>query len=373
LLAVLAFCFSLLGTFLVRSGVLTSVHAFAVDPLRGSILLGGLVVYGGAALLLFAIRAPALKGGPDWDIASREGALMANNLVLTVATVTVLLGTLFPLIAEAAGQQMTVGEPYFHLTFAPIMALLLVLLPPVQSWSWGKADVSSAFKWILGFGALLLAVWLLGISLWNLPLGAVIGVSLGLWLVAGSVIELQRRAITLKRLFRLPLRVWGMSLAHIGLGLFVIGAVVETGGRYEGTLALEPGHSGEVAGWTVTLDNVSGIEGPNWYADKAHLTVQRGNKVAVLEPEKRYYPAAGMPSTETAILKTGLGDLYAAIGDKRDVDGRSRWTFRIYYNPLIDLVFLGVLLIGLGGLLAMFGGRKQSSVSTSEHTQETAV
>ena len=129
--------------------------------------------------LLFAIRAPALKGGPEWSLVSREGALMANNLVLAVATATVLLGTLFPLIAEAAGQTISVGEPYFQLTFAPIMALLLVLLPLVQGWSWGRADVSGLIKWLLSFAALLLCVWLLGISLWKIPLGAVLGVALG--------------------------------------------------------------------------------------------------------------------------------------------------------------------------------------------------
>jgi len=342
LLAVLAFCFSILGAFLVRSGVLTSVHAFAIDPLRGSLLLGGLMAYGGAALALFAWRAPVLKGGPDWQLVSREGALMLNNLVFFVATFTVLLGTIFPLLAEATGRQMSVGTPYFNLTFAPILAGLLLVLPLVQGWSWGAAQIK--FKWVSGvlagvtIGVLaLLALWRL-----NLPLGAGLGVGLGLWLIYGAGRELLRRSITISRIFSLPLRVWGMSLAHVGIGFFVIGAVVETGGRYEQTVALAAGDRAEIAGWSVTLDGVRSAEGPNWYADRAELTASKGNALATLSPEKRYYPAARMPTTETAIHKTGFGDLYAALGDRREIDGQTIWTFRIYYNPLIDLIFFGV-------------------------------
>ncbi len=358
LLAVLAFCFSILGAFLVRSGVLTSVHAFAIDPLRGSLLLAGLMAYGGAALALFAWRAPVLKGGPDWQFVSREGALMANNLVFFVATITVLLGTIFPLLAEATGRQMSVGMPYFNLTFAPIMALLLVGLPLVQGWSWGAA--TPKLHWMrgvsvgAGIGVLvLLALWRM-----KLPLGAGVGVALGLWLVYGAGRELVRRAVTLPRIFALPARVWGMSLAHLGIGLFVIGAVVQTSGRYEQTVALQAGQSVEVAGWAVTLEDVRSAEGPNWYADRATLTARKGSASARLLPEKRYYPAARMPTTETAIHKTGFGDLYTALGDRREVDGKTIWTFRIYYNPLIDLIFFGVFLMALGGVFAAAGGRK---------------
>ena len=182
LLAVLAFCFSILGAFLVRSGVLTSVHAFAIDPLRGSLLLAGLMAYGGAALALFAWRAPALKGGPDWQFISREGALMVNNLVFFVATVTVLLGTIFPLLAEATGRQMSVGTPYFNLTFAPIMAVLLFVLPLVQTSSWGatKPEFQLIRTALVGgaIGALVLLI------LWRmtLPLGAGLGLGLGRYL-----------------------------------------------------------------------------------------------------------------------------------------------------------------------------------------------
>ena len=358
LLAVLAFLFSIMGAFLVRSGILTSVHAFAVDPERGTLLLFGLLTYGGFALVLFAMRAPKLPGGKPWMLLSREGALMANNIVLIVAALTVLLGTLFPLMAEAAGRTISVGEPYFNLTFTPMLALLLVILPVVQAWAWGKADLKNWSKWAIGGAALALAFLALGVGLWDISIGAALGLALGVWLVFGALWEIKRRAITPGRIFRLPPRVWGMTLAHMGLGLFVIGAVVETTGRYETTVALAEGGSGTVAGWTLTLDQVRAIEGPNWYADRAQLTATRGGAKAVLAPTKRYYPAAQMPTTETAIHKTGTGDLYAALGEQRMVDGEPRWVFRVYYNPLIDMVYFGVILMALGGAFSLWPRRK---------------
>lgn len=353
LLAVMAFCFSILGAFLVRSGLLTSVHAFAVDPTRGALLLTGLLVYGGGALGLFALRAPRLKGGPAHLLVSREGAIIGNNLVLSVATLTVLLGTLFPLLAEAFGQVMSVGEPYFSLTFTPIMALALVALPVVQAWSWGKADWRSVWRWALGFAAIVAVFWLFGVAAFDIPLLAGTGFALGVWLVFGAAWEIWRRAGSLRRLGRLPARVWGMTLAHAGLGVFTLGAVGETALRFHGTLALQQGQEVELAGWTFRLDDVDSIEGPNWYADRAYLTVMRGERAAVLEPEKRIYPAARMPTTETAIYTMGATDLYVALGDRRTVEGTPRWTFEVFINPMIGLVYWGVCLIGLGGLLSL--------------------
>ena len=358
LLAVLAFLFSIMGAFLVRSGILTSVHAFAVDPERGMLLLFGLLTYGGFALVLFAMRAPKLPGGKPWMLLSREGALMANNIVLIVAALTVLLGTLFPLMAEAAGRTISVGEPYFNLTFTPMLALLLLILPVVQAWAWGKADLKNWSKWAIAGGTLALVFLALGVGLWDISIGAALGLALGAWLVIGALWELKRREITPGRIFRLPPRVWGMTLAHMGLGLFVIGAVVETSGRYETTVALAEGGSDTVAGWTLTLDQVRAIEGPNWYADRAQLTATRGSAKAIMTPMKRYYPAAQMPTTETAIHKTGTGDLYAALGEQRMVDGAPRWVFRVYYNPMIDLLYFGVILMALGGAFSLWPRRK---------------
>jgi cytochrome c-type biogenesis protein CcmF len=361
LLAVLAFLFSIMGAFLVRSGVLTSVHAFAVDPERGLLLLGGLIVYGGFALGLFAVRAGKLEGGPPWRAVSREGALMANNIVLMVATLTVLLGTLFPLMAEATGRTISVGEPYFNLTFVPMLAIILVLLPIVQAWSWGKADLKQWPLW-LGGGVAIIAVFkLLDVGPWDISLGAAFGLALAMWLIIGGALEIWRRAKTGARLFKLPARVWGMTLAHVGLGLFVLGAVVETTGRYEATLALPAGGSGEVAGWTFTLDDVRAVEGPNWYADRAVLNATRKGQSAVLTPMKRYYPAARMPTTETAIHKTGRGDLYAALGERRDVDGEARWVFRVYFNPLVDFIYFGCIFITLGAGLSLWPRRRKET------------
>jgi len=357
LLAVLSFLFSILGAFLVRSGVLTSVHAFAVDPERGTLLLIGLLAYGSFALGLFAWRAPQLKGAKAWTLVSRQGALMANNVVLIVAALTVLLGTLFPLMAEAFGRTVSVGEPYFNLTFVPILSLILILLPVVQAWAWGKADVKGWLGWAAGGAGLVVVFMLLGVGALDIPAGAAFGLALGVWLVFGSLWELRRRAVTPRRVFRLSRRVWAMTLAHLGIGLFVIGAVVETTGRYQTTLALAEGGSGTVAGWTITLEEVRAIEGPNWYADRAVLTARKGSQQTVLEPMKRFYPAAAMPTTETAIYKTGTGDLYAALGEQRDVGGEARWVFRVYYNPMVDLLYLGVTLIGLGGFIAIWPGR----------------
>ncbi len=366
LLAVLAFCMSILGAFLVRSGILTSVHAFAVDPLRGLLLLIGLLIYGGLALALFAWRAPTLKAGPPWTVVSREGALAANNIVLTVATATVLLGTLFPLIAEGFGEQMSVGEPYFNLTFTPIMALILVALPLVQAWSWGRAATAGLGRWLLAFAGLVGVFALLGVGPLDIPFGAAFGLALGVWLVGGAAWELKRRAVTWRRIGRQSLRTWAMTLAHAGLGLFVIGAVVETSARYETTLDLAIGEQAQVADWTLELDTVRSVEGPNWYADRATLIATRGEARAVLRPEKRFYPAAQMPTTETAIHKTGLGDLYTALGDRRVVDGEIRWTFRAYYNPMIDLVFLGVILMALAAGLAVWPGRRRRTAEAGE-------
>ena len=366
LLAVLAFLFSILGAFLVRSGVLTSVHAFAVDPQRGTLLLIGLILYGGLALGLFALRAPALKGGKAWDPVSREGALMANNIVLIVATLTVLLGTLFPLVTEAFGRTVSVGEPYFNLTFVPILALALIILPVVQAWAWGRADIRGWTRWALAGVGLTLAFILLGIGPLDIPVGAAFGVALGVWLAGGAVLEIFRRAVSPGRIFRLPARVWGMTLAHAGLGFFIIGAVVETSTRYETTLALAEGGSGSVAGWDLTLEEVRAIEGPNWYADRAIITARRGTTETRLQPMKRFYPAAMMPTTETAIHKTGMGDLYIALGEKREVSDGARWVFRVYYNPLIDVLYFGVVLLGIGALLCMLPGRKPARVRPSE-------
>ncbi len=361
LLAVLAFCFSILGAFLVRSGVLTSVHAFAIDPLRGSLLLVGLAIFGGGALTLFAMRAGKLKGGPDWYFSSREGALLSNNIVLIVATLTVLLGTLFPLIGEAVGSPMSVGEPYFHLTFVPILALVLLMLPIVQDWSWGRIRrLKVGRSLLIGFSLAVLAGMVVKF-LFNASWSSALGIILGFWLIFGALIELHRRAVTPSKVFRLNLRVWGMTIAHAGIGVFVLGAVIESSWRVEETITMNVGEERRFAGWTLTLDDIQSVEGPNWYAQEATIIAWKSSQgMRILKPQRRYYPAARMPTTETAILKRLFGDIYVALGDYRETNSGGYFVFRTYFNPFIGLVYLGVSLIALGGLLSLI-----SRISTS--------
>lgn len=364
LLAVLAFCFSILGAFLVRSGVLTSVHAFAIDPLRGSLLLIGLGIFGGSALLLYAIRAGKIQGGQDWYFASREGGIAVNNVVLIVATLTILLGTLFPLIGEAVDSPVSVGEPYFHLTFVPIMALALLVLPVVQDWNWGKVSrlrLSRRLWVVLGCSVF---VGVSSIILYSASWLSAFGLILGIWLILGSLSEFHRRAVRWSKVFRLSLRVWGMTVAHAGIGVFILGAVVESSWRVEETVTLDVGEQRKFADWTLTLDKVESIEGPNWYAQQATITAQKGaNLSRVLKPQRRFYPAAQMPTTETAILKRPIGDIYIALGDFRDTSTGGYYVFRTYFNPFIGLVFLGAGLIATGGLLSLVGSFKRSKAT----------
>ena len=353
-LAVLAFCLALLGTFLVRSGVMTSVHAFAVDPKRGLILLAGLTVAGGAALGLYAWRAPKLLAGPEFDPVSREGALVLNNLFLAVGAALVLIGTVTPMFAQALNISISIGEPYFQLTFAPMMGILLFFLPLAQASTWRRTELAPLFKrlWPAGLIAILasIAVFaLVGKSIWIIP-----GVLLGLWVILGVGTDLARRVGPggFGRVFRLPLAVWGMTIAHIGMGLFVIGATAETAARSERTFALASGQSAEMFGWTFRFDGVHDAEGPNYYPTVADITVTHDGRSEVIHPEKRFYPVANMSTTEVSIRKTPGGDVYVALGDTlRDEPGV--WRIRIAKHPLIDWVWSGAGLIALGGFLSL--------------------
>ena len=377
-LALLAFTFSMLGAFLVRSGVLTSVHAFAVDPKRGLMLLAILGVTAGAAFALFAWRAPQLKGGGMFAPVSREGALVLNNLFLTAAAATVLLGTLYPLILEAAsGATISVGPPYFALTFVPLMAVALLILPAGPLLAWKRGDLNGVLQrlWI----AALLSV-ALGLAGWALfepkKALAAAGLALGFWLVVGALAETAERV----RLFRaplgevfrrargLPLGAWGMTLAHAGLGVFVLGAVVETGYRIEAGRPLQVGQSIEAAGYSVRLDQVRVVEGPNYLAEQGRFTIEvQGGKTRTLTAERRFFPAGGQTTTEVGLDFRGLDDVYVVLGERAAlVDGQPSWSVRVWWNPWARLIFLGPAIMALGGLLSLLdrrlrigaGGRK---------------
>lgn len=368
-LALLAFTFSMLGAFLVRSGVLTSVHAFAVDPERGLMLLAILGATAGLAFALFAWRAPQLKGGGLFAPVSREGALVLNNLFLTAAAATVLLGTLYPLILEAAsGATLSVGPPYFALTFVPLMAVALLILPAGPLLAWKRADLSGALQrlWV----AALLAV-LLGLAGWAMfePRKALAGagLALGFWLIAGALAETAERirlfraplAETLRRARGLPLGAWGMTLAHAGLGVFVLGAVVETGFRVEAARVAAVGQAVEAGRFTVRLDEVRIVEGPNYLAERGRFTVElRGGRTREVTAERRFFPAGGQTTTEVGLDFRGLDDVYVVLGERaQTAQGAPAWSVRVWWNPWARLIFLGPAIMALGGLLSLMDRR----------------
>ena len=367
LLAILAFGLALLGTFLVRSGVLTSVHAFAVDPRRGVAVLAMLTAALGAGLALYAWRAPSLARPTGFLAISRDGALLVNNLGLAVATGTVLIGTLYPLIVDAVtGEVISVGPPYFNATFGPLMAVMFLVLPFAPFLTWRKADAAYAVRQVWLAGLLALVALVATILIWGGAFWVAVGVGLGVWLWFGAFAYVWKRwgqggPRSAARLAALPLAVWAMTLAHAGLGAMTIGAVAETGFRTEQSLRLAPGESTTFAGRTVKLLSVDAAEGPNYYGDRARLEVTApGGEPRVVAAERRMYPAAGSGTTEVAILPSWTGDFYMALGEpSRGADGRGGWTVRLYHNPLVHLIFLGAALMALGGFAALAGLARQ--------------
>lgn len=366
-LALTAFTFSMLGAFLVRSGVLTSVHAFAVDPTRGVLLLSILGLAAGSGFALFAWRAPGLKPGGLFAPISREASLVVNNLFLAGALATVALGTLYPLIRQAmTGEAISVGAPFFALTFGPLMALCLLILPFGPLLAWKRGDLLGAAQRLAAAAGLALlagAVWLLFVQ----PGKAFVafGVLLGVWLVVGALSELVVRARVGKvplpeawrRLVGLPRGAWGMTLAHIGMGVFVLGAVVETSGRIEAAQALHLGESLKVGGYTLTLEGVAPVDGPNYQAERGTLRVVGPNGPAgFMTPERRFYPANRQTTSQVAIALKGTSDLYVVLGEARPAAssaGRSSWLVRAYWNPWARLIFGGPLLMALGGVVSL--------------------
>jgi cytochrome c-type biogenesis protein CcmF len=363
LLAILTFSLSLLGTFLVRSGVLTSVHAFALDPERGFLILLILLFFTGGALALYAWRGPGI--GSDRGLfapISREGALVLNNLFLTVATATVLIGTLYPLLGEAVFKRaLSVGPPYFNLTFTPLMGIVLIALPLGPLMAWKRADIMGAMQRLWAAGAIAALAGTLTLAFMGGKALASLGVALGTWLVCGAVAELFDRVKlgkvpfdqAMSRLRGLQRSALGMTLAHLGMGIFVIGAVSEVAFRVEHTATLGLGETTQFQGKTVTLKAVQAQEGPNYYADRATLIVNTTKGDVTLEPERRFYPAARMPTTEVDIKSSFGGDLYAALGDPSEVNGRMAWTVRLYWNPMITFIFGGALLMAFGGIVSL--------------------
>ncbi|MEH6664987.1 MAG: heme lyase CcmF/NrfE family subunit [Brevundimonas sp.] len=376
-LALMAFTFSMLGAFLVRSGVLTSVHAFAVDPERGLLLLAILGVAAGAAFALFAWRAPGLPRGGVFAPVSRESSLVLNNLFLSAAASTVLLGTLYPLILEAVtGETISVGPPYFNLTFTPLMAAALIILPAGPLLAWKRADLKGVVQRLtLAFAVAVIAA-LAALALFDpMKAMAAAGIGLGVWLIAGALAELAERirlfraprAEVWRRLTGLPVGAFGMTLAHAGLGLFVMGAVAETAFKVEAVAVTAPGGPAAVAGpWHVTLDDLRIVEGPNYLAEQGVFTVARadGGAARTLSAERRFFPAGGQTTTEVGLDFRGLDDVYVVLGERRATETLAQaWTVRVHWNPWARLIFLGPALMALGGLVSLSDRRLRFGVA----------
>ncbi|MGE0595440.1 MAG: heme lyase CcmF/NrfE family subunit [Hyphomonadaceae bacterium] len=358
LLAILGFGLALLGTFLVRSGVLTSVHAFAVDPRRGVAVLVLLGVTLGVGFGLYGWRAGRLAKPAGFAAISRETMLVWNNFGLAVAAGVVLIGTLYPLLVEAMGGGLiSVGPPFFNMTVAPLLGVLFLLLPFGPMLAWRNGDMSAALKRLAPAVLAALATLVAALVLTQGRAFPAIGLALGVWLVFGGFIYLWTRIArgegrATVKLAALPLVVWSMSLAHIGAGVLTIGAVAETAFRSEQTMVLAPGQSADFAGRTVTLIDVGVEEGPNYSATRATFRVAHNGRIAPLTAERRFFTTSSMPTTEVGILPAWDGDLYIALGEAMRDDAR-RWSVRLYHNPLVQLIFIGAGMMAAGGLLSI--------------------
>jgi cytochrome c-type biogenesis protein CcmF len=372
LLAILAFGFSLIGTFIVRSGIITSVHAFANDPERGIFILAILGVFIGGALTLYAARAGSMEAKGVFGMVSRESALVLNNVLLAVAAFVVFVGTLWPLIAELAfGRKLSVGAPFFEQAFTPFMVILAAILPLGAILPWKRARVERSVRPLAP--ALLLAL-ALGALAFAFGTGrsalAPVGVALGSWLILGALAELWLRAgWQPSRLARLPRADWGKAAAHSGLGVTFIGIACLMAWDVEDIRVAQIGESFDVGGYTITLDAVDRVEGPNYISTMATLTAAKGGRVvAVLHPEKRIYPVAGMPTTEAAIKNGFWRDIYLVIGDPQDNGG---WAIRTYIKPFANWIWAGAIIMALGGCLSLTDRRYR--VAAGARRQPTAA
>ncbi|MBB6253520.1 heme lyase CcmF/NrfE family subunit [Nitrospirillum iridis] len=371
LLAIVTFTLSLMGTFLVRSGVLTSVHAFASDPARGVFILALLVVATGGGLLLYALRAPILKAGGLFAPISREGGLVLNNLLLSTACATVFLGTLYPLFLDAVGGgKISIGPPFFNATFVPLMVPVVAVMALGPMLSWKRADLAGVLgrlkvAALVGVVAALAGLWLAGTK----PVLAILALGLAGWAIAGAVSDVAERV----RLFRIPLGdslsrarhlprgAWGTALAHAGLGVAVAGMVGTSAWTAEAIQVLHVGQSVEMAGYSFRLDSVTEAPGPNYTARRALLTVTRhGDFVATLAPEQRFYPVTRMTTTGAAIHTNFFSDLYAVVGEPAP-DGTG-YNTRFYRHPLVPWIWVGSLLMMAGGLVSLSDRRLRVGV-----------
>ena len=361
LLAILAFSLSLIGTFLVRSGVLTSVHAFATDPMRGVFILMILAVFIGGSFALFALRAPLLKQGGLFAPVSREGALVLNNLFLVSACATVFIGTLYPLALEAlTGEKISVGAPFFNATFVPLFIPLLIAVPFGPLLGWKRGDLLGVAQRLVGAaGVGLITVAVVFAMEGGGPILVPFAIGLALYVMAGALTEVVERTGLLKvplatafaRAKGLPRSAWGAAFAHFGLGIALLGIIGETQWSLERIAELRPGQSISIRRYDFQFDGLTTRQGPNYRDLTAHFTVRRhGEIVGAMEPARRSFPSRGTVVTETALMTRGVSQLYLSLGEPNP-DGSL--AVRLYYKPLVLLIWFGAVGMAIGGVLSL--------------------
>ena len=349
MLAVVAFSMSMIGTFLVRSGILTSVHSFAVDPTRGSFILALLVIYIGGALTLFGLRIGTVKEGNQFDLVSREGALVINNLLLTAILGIVLIGTLYPLFAEALGDKISIGPPYFNATAGPLALVLIVVMALGPLIRWRRDDWRAVLRRAT-VPAIVLALAAIGVALFARPNGVLpfIGLVLAIGVGAASLAPLFGR-----NLLRTPLIIWGMVIAHLGIAVSLAGMACETAFTKETLVASRLGETHAVGPYRVRFAGIEPIAGPNYTALEATLVAQRdGGEPLVLKPQARAFSSPPTETSEAAIATRIDGQLYLVLGKP---DGEGRWQLRFWWKPMVTLIWLGGALVAMGGALTLFG------------------
>ncbi len=370
LLAILTFSMSLLGTFLVRSGVITSVHAFATDPERGIFILIFLAILIGGSLTLFSIRAPKAVAGEEFDLVSKDSMLLTNNILLLVAAAAVLLGTLYPLILEALGLgKLSVGKPYFDAVFVPLMtpALFLMGVGPITRWRSAKPiDLLTQLRWALGatvvsavFAPFVLRSWTPGIGF---------GLFLAVWITAASFVNLFNRIKSHPATLMVALRqqsssYYGMLIAHIGVAVFIFGVTMVNGFEEEKDLRMSAGTSNSLAGYDFVLNNIQQVQGENYVAAQANITVTKDNQlITVMKPEKRKYFSSQMLMTEAAIHTSFTGDLYISMAE---AISNTEWGVKIQFKPFINWIWGGAFLIALGGFFAVMDKKYRFKKNTN--------
>ena len=369
MLAVIAFSMSMVGTFLVRSGVLTSVHAFAIDPERGTFLLGLLAIYVGAAFALFALRGATLKEGAPFELISRETGLVINNLLLSVILGIVFLGTLYPLLVEAvSGEKLSVGAPYFNSVAGPLALLLAVLvgLGPLLAW---RRERRPVFKQLtvpvlLGVTALVISI-IVAPRIGLLPR---LGLTVAAYLAAAAILPLIGR-----NPLRAPLATWGMVVAHTGIAVGLAGMAANAAFTQETLAVARPGDRLAVGPWLVEFTGVTPTAGKNWTAVEGKLLATRGSGLVTLKPQTRYFTDPPTETNEAAIETFWNGQLYTVVGKS---DGEDGWQLRLWWKPFVTLIWLGGALVGLGGGLALIGHlwrlRRRHGASAEWHRERYA-